>query len=143
MYPRHALPLQSKEHCMECMRFISSGRHRTWQFETVWLYLTGNFKGGEHNRCYAIFVNIYFSIYTSFRMHGLHDSSTEELNVSTSPVCTCFCFKYFGLRKLLSLHILSWFLSSFCRLYKPFYSGQHELHSGTSPLAKDQKQSLS
>lgn len=92
--------LQSKEHCMECMRFISSGRHCTWQIETVWLYLTGNFKGGEHNRCYAIFVNIYFSIYTSFHMHGLHDSSTEQLNVSTSPpVCTCFHFEYFGLRR--------------------------------------------
>lgn len=114
MYPRHALPLQSKEHCMECMRFISSGRHWTWQIETVWLYLTGNFKGGEQNRCYAIFVNIYFSIYTSFHMHGLHESSTEQLNVSTSPpVCTCFHFEYLGLRKLLSLHILSSFLVPF------------------------------
>lgn len=126
MYPRHALPLQSKELCMECMRFISSGRHCTWQIETVWLYLTGNFKGGEHNRCYAIFVNIYFSICTSFHMHGLHESSTEQLNVSTSPpVCTCFRFQYLGLRKLELV------FSSFCRLYKPFYSGQHELHSGT------------
>lgn len=76
------------------MRFISSGRHCTWQIQTVCLYIwLGTFKGGEHNRCYAIFVSIYFSIYTSFHMHGTHDSSTEQLNVWTSPpVCTCFWF---------------------------------------------------
>lgn len=72
MYPLHALPLQSKEHCMECMRFISSRccPRQTETCDYIWLELLERRK---NNRCYAIFVNIYFSIYTCFHMHGMHD----------------------------------------------------------------------
>lgn len=83
----------------------------------VWLYLTGNFKEEKNNRCYAIFVNIYFSIYTCFHMHGMHDihRAAKCIDVYSGLHLLLFLKLQFEEkpRKLLFLHL--W--ACFCFLF--------------------------